>query len=382
MNQIRAARMGASEVAQHDAIIVLIDLEPDDMVAIIVFLDHLMTVPAAANIPLVFVTGEGKRSKIGIMAAILDAGGFSGFFKNITVMDGHPSDKDYPDSMYAAWGAPNLPRTSPEAAEQVIRVTLDKAKNPFILCLKPPRELVHLMGNTTHATMAIYGSFNLRSLWADPKVLSTWLHESFAHVLLYETFLATGEQNSVSRMGEGQRFWDNLVAGCGVSKKVLASVEAWNFHILDDCLESIRDYAKGSLDYHRAFAAGHGKTAEDTRDYSGSSRDCRRIFDTGQTADGAIPWDKFKNACADIKRNLKIVDNITASNGMQMVMADIGLVAALFGYIPESCRVPCAISFTDRGYTVATPKADSTVIVVKDVGYESAVIACTRMLPF
>ena len=86
----------------------------------------------------------------------------------------------------------------------------------FVLCLKPPIELLSLMWadkiNPSVHTMAIYDSFNIRTLFNEkhkfaravtPKDIADlfgWFHT----VYYFETFFAFGETNTVNKSSAGE----------------------------------------------------------------------------------------------------------------------------------------------------------------------------------
>lgn len=348
----------------HDAFIVMTDLEPDDMVAIIMFLEHLKKRECTRTIPLMFLLGEGGQSKEPIMSSMLRRGQYAAWFKHMCVADGQLSDKDYPETMFAAWGVQPSMRSNVRIGVDALYGQLRFAKKPYILCLKPPRELFACANaepkvRLDHATLALYGSFNLRSLKADPVALAHWLHTAFNAVVLYESYFATGEANSLSP-AQAPAFWEQLDRHPVFAQPLAASVEAWNMHIVADCLDSAAAYANaGNKDYLEVT---------------------ERLL-AGETA--TPPWGSLDAVYKNVDRNMKIVGNIAQSNGRQMVVADFGLVAVILGYGNPLHLERCAVSFNAHGYTVATPDLKSRVYVVNSrvVPFQTTIAAYTRALP-
>lgn len=86
--------------------------------------------------------------------------------------------------------------------------------------------------------MAIYGSFNIRSLFSkgyEPEDFYN-LFNLFEKVYYYETFMAIGDSNTINTDNIGPEFFDEL------PDKIKQSLKSWNEHVynlsMTDIVES------------------------------------------------------------------------------------------------------------------------------------------------
>lgn len=293
-----------------DCLIVMTELEPDDVLAIILLLRNLRR-----KLPILIVVGEGRVNKVDMARCIVRDYEFK---FQIEIVQGFYSDKDYPLEALEIYET-KINLSEPTAVETIITY-LNIYKNPFILGIKPPRELLVIDRNLlSHVTLAQYGSFNLRCLFKTYKDIniSNWLNTSFKEVFLYESFFATGLENSVS---DKQLF--EIISF--KYEELYKLIKVWNDHISTDCLDSIVD-------------------------------NCTKL----KTSE----WDEKKILLNKIDRSLKIVKNIVDANNKQMVLADFALVVLLLNDSSKYDLRVGEIAFDEFGYTTINDKPDGKVTI-------------------
>jgi hypothetical protein len=126
---------------------------------------------------------------------------------------------------------------------------LEAHDHPLVIQCKPMRELVRVWQNVPDAlrrktTLAQYGSFNYRSLLdrADPAGSSTRIEamlRGFGHTVVYESFIATGTRNNLTRDSQ-PTFYASLdcIIAAGTSPFLTCLkrlVLSWNQHSLVRC---------------------------------------------------------------------------------------------------------------------------------------------------
>jgi len=310
--------------SQFDGVYVESDVETDG-VAMMAILKPLLS----RHENVLVVVGEGKCEKTGMMRNLLDSLGLY----HARVVQGAYSKKDYPTEMLAAFG-PIDAHTSDSVAQREALMTsfFEKAKRPLIILEKPPHDFLTIAdSHLASATVVVYGSFNFRSLSDEEKArLLHLLNDHCAQVILYESYLATGYENSVTpknselfvhmRKCSGDvdsnfaRFWRGFET----------AMLAWNKFIAADCLTTVAQLSSQMIDY---------------------------------LEDGN--WEELRSKKRRIEdRNWKVVANIIDAESQQMVFADCAMAAAILGTRPIN-GIKGRISFDkDTGYTV--PVEDPT----------------------
>jgi hypothetical protein len=286
----------------YDGIIVESDVETDD-VALLAILAPVL----AQHKNVLVIVGEGKCIKTGMMRNLLDSLGL----QHVETLQGTSSEKDYPAEMLFAFGAidqsKNDERSLAMRAAALARF-VDKLTHPLIILAKPPHEFLTLTdAQLKNATVVVYGSFNFRSLSNEEKDrLLYLLNEHCARVVLYESYLATGLENSVTPKNsllfehmrkcaadatrKDARFWR------GFQDAMLQ----WNKFIAADCLETVAQLSSQMLDY----------------------------FEDGNWAELRAKKRRIE------ERNWKVVANIIDAESQQMVFADCAMAAAIIGTLP------------------------------------------------
>jgi hypothetical protein len=227
---------------------------------------------------------------------------------------------------------------------------MEAHKDPLIIQLKPMRELLQVWQDIPEVlrqktTLAQYGSFNYRSIMdkADAEGSHARIQamiDGFGHVLIYESFLATGAQNSIS-----SDTMPTLFASIHATVRtspflacMMRLVSIWNTHCLERCQKTLAWF--------------------DSKPQPLSDQDV-----------------------AARHRSAKIVEGITKSIDSQMVLADSGLALVLENSAFEACHVPVDVSFDiATGYTQTIDRADATSAIYRNVPYESLDIAFTQVM--
>jgi hypothetical protein len=184
--------------------------------------------------------------------------------------------------------------------------TFALSESPIMFSLKPMRELVREFSKNEDRVkelvqridLYIYGGFNFR-LVAE-KILALLSH--FKRVFVYESFYATGEENSMTKANFPRlyTYFQNSSEYLQTSSEYLQTLKRltsiWNCHLRDKCLENVKK----------------AKDAERKR------------------------------------RNQKIIDNISGNEDFQFVIADFAL-AAIFDLVKAE---PVEnLHFDENGYS-------------------------------
>jgi hypothetical protein len=262
------------------AIIITTDLEPDDLVALHILKDYL------PDVPLLFLVGEGnayiKYMRMKVYAELLG-------LTNYKIIQGESSDKDFKYDGYDVFNKEIIPylraQKNPEQNNYEL-LEFIKLYKPVIISLKPPRELyaLYLKDGKLFNEIDIIGymSFNIRCMLVSGDFDVIKFFESFKTVIYYESFLATGEENSIN-LGASV---DETSSGFPFDKLpsyIIKLMQLWNKDISTYCQNYIKDF----LD----------KDDEQSKE--------------------------------KIRRNTKTINNIKETNGVQFVNADCGLIASL-----------------------------------------------------
>ncbi len=261
------------------------------------------------------------------------------------------------------------------AIERILRGTT----NPLMVVLKPFPELLQpqfprdLLRKTK---LVLYGSFNLRNTIVETEDAGTdddgtkggaakdggakgggtkgtknvyeFLNTSFKDVVLYESYLAAGEKNSLEKTTFPAFFEKASKIAASANKRFrffwqgfFTSVDAWNENLLKEQLEKVQRKAAA---VSSAFA------------------------------NPAATKEERLTAVAEVQRNMKIIENITVADSVQVVIADIGVGAILLAEPGEFLK-PDNIqkSLLKKGTkgTVAVPnEAYGTVKVIVGIKLE------------
>jgi hypothetical protein len=329
-----------------DSLLILTDLEPDDIIACYIQLTH-----TPANTPILFVTGEGNKNKGGLAKCFIDS--LLPNLKHIEIIHGDLSKSEYPEEILSSFGKSDNINILKDTGQ--IKHFLEIHNNPFILCLKPPRELYDIPSETLNkCTMAIYGSFNFRTMFntINKDAISELINTRFKHVYLYESFLATGINNSINTTNAESLYnkitdskWD------GLHKMVYI----WNKHMIINTCKHIQTTS--------------GQITNTMTKYDNINHDMLSTI---------------KNLANIMHRNQKILDNII-SDPKQMVLADFGLTACLYSPLlnDDKYKTRGTISFNDFGYTCHITEDDvnaNKVTLYHDIPFEIMIEEITKLL--
>ena len=304
------------------------DLEPDDYLAINIlrrkgYLLHTV------------VIGEGDANKKFNRA-------FYYYGNTCNLVKGTSSDKLFPEDPFMCPEAGVDGMDYYSALKKYIESGFDE-----IVILKPPRELYSLFlekpdetkGWLSNITCYMYGSFNLRSLHAEPAKLQEFLR-SFGKLYIYESYHASGSENTLNP--------DNY-SNFGVMLKTLDPdgkfselMRAWDAFNMEDCLVTCCEIAD----------------SEGVKALSGT-----RLLSCQE-----LPVELPENKKHRYHRNYKCYQQISCNSGRQFVIADVGL--ALFMDSPDAWK-EVDLSIDDKGYTQIKESSNSNIRSVLKIGVEA-----------
>ncbi len=307
------------------AVIISTDLETDDLITLLLLEKYL-----SKSIPKLFLVGEGdsyiKYMRMKIYIEIMG-------FQNATVVQGYSSDKDFSYDGEDVFNVEFVKQLRVAGEKKKETKCLEEIKqflktNPSltILSLKPPHEFMALwkednkIFNTTD--LLGYMGFNIRCLMKSNE--NTTIIEflnSFRRVVYYESFLATGNENSI-------KFKDDIFPFDKLPKYVTSMMNLWNLDMLTYCYNNIKKYTSMTV------------------------KELIRV--TQEEEDQIYLLIKEKKDCERFKRNLKIIRQVTTANYQQFVNADCALIATLLVNMPTEWMYFGLLDFNEIGYT--TPK--------------------------
>lgn len=300
----------------YDTVAVMTDMEPDDILAF-----HVMAGALNAAPKRFVVVGEGSVAKRDMCQNMLADLGV-----NAPVIDGCESGKDFPLSLVTAFGMPIASSSAERNKDQVaptMESLLASSESPLVICIKPPRELLNISSQLQEKlTVVCYGGFNFRALNTHRNEWQALVNMRFKETIVYESFLVTGPQNSLS--AANSLLFARAIAAAktdsmtsGFWRGLLNAVKLWNAHIAFDCLETVEVLAKQMRD---------DLARED--------------------------WDALRSKKMRLEdRNLKVVASIIDAESCQMVLADCALAAALCTAVPVTVRRGQSLSFDSNGYS-------------------------------
>lgn len=318
----------------HDVILILTDLEPDDILALYLLKKYIQ------NDTIIYViTGEGNLIKCNMCESILNIIGY----KNYIVFDGNKSEKEYPKDIIDTYIYDKEQKYTFYLDVSSIKGLIENFNNPLIIGLKPFTEIIKYISyiSLKKSTFIVYGSFNFRCMLKDynNETLANFINNSFKRVIIYESYYATGEKNSMNtyKMEKVNNKFFN---------KLLKTVELWNIFILKDCIKSSKAY----LDIMMKSLVGIGGI--------------------GVYNNLDIILDKILN------RNLKVVKTIIENKNKQMVLADQALIETVFNKKVTNKIgkvIKGNIYFDDKGYTKIKEDKLGKVEIICDVDYDTLV---------
>ncbi len=301
--------MSILESSNSKALLILTDLEPDDIYA----LDMLFKVKGFdKKTKVMFIVGEGD-SEIKQRRMFKYIGIWK--LKYYFVLRGYSSSKIFTRDgldVYTQKELDDMTKTK-EDVEYTKRKVLEYMIqfNPFVISLKPPRELIELWNENTKAKLAFaschfagYMGFNLRCLFATwTKLQIVKFLNGFQSCYFYETHSAIGSNNNVSN-----KDYDFSL----VPKVVYRVMIDWNKHLAEDFKRKISAYKEG-------------------------------------IAKGDIDLVKKKEMESRLHRLEKGLRQVTEPEYEHFVNADTGLIYSLLEKVPQYTRV--SVVYNERtGY--------------------------------
>lgn len=338
---------------ENARVCILTDFEPDDMLALLVLFRHLPN-----NGEILMIVGEGLKNKTKLAVNFVRQ--FS-LKCSCVISQGSGSSAVYPHEMLDLFSeVPHDPEGVAHTKENIVVQDLKTSLETFdftdatVLVLKPFRELLKFVepSRFSTTTLALYGSFNLKQTLNNQNKanIEDLLNCTFAQTILYETFFATGPNNSVNRDNSPTLFgW--ILQTCDAAEpnsheaymaaQLREAIALWNLHLANDCAQTIMEIGSA--------------LAEST---------CRQ------------KWEEVSRQLTRIvDYNAKPLASIARSNSMQMVLADFALVACLF---PPPTVDGRTLARYERGtfhfgeynrtvHTLCGDKENARVLLVRDV---------------
>jgi hypothetical protein len=311
--------------------LIITDLEPDDLIAI-----HLLIwTRVLVDRKVLFVVDQ--NSNPGKMVQLLRCFLEGTYLHDAEILEGMSTKDSFPRDYYGY----DLDKYRDMVIKNWKQGLLNfLVESTFILMLKPPVELIELMKENliekNKHTMAIYGSFNIRSLFGKGYMEQQFyqLFGLFKDVYYYETYMAVGDSSIMNLDNMGNDFFDRLFE----NKLIAWATESWNRDILEDCCESLQKKL----------------SAEDYTNLRNSG------YDTG-----VLPED-LRDAC---KLDSKIAGSIVKYGARQFVNADCGMVLALMFNLDSF--VIGSLRFVSKRFASFTRETESL-----NVGSDSSVNEC------
>lgn len=200
------------------------------------------------------------------------------------------------------------------------------SSNPVMFSLKPMRELLNeynknkgmIINAVKNIELYLYGSFNFRCVLKEHKNNLIELLNNFKKVCIYESFYATGEQNSINK-NNYPLLYNYFIEHSNdpYIETLIKLTTIWNCHLRDE----FKTHLKNETRIER------------------------------------------------IKRSQKVIDNIIGHEDFQYVLADFGLVAVYDTIEPVPIK---NLRFDDDGYTKFDDSLEeSNMYVYRDVDFNT-----------
>ncbi len=321
------------------------DLEPDDLLAIFFLIKR-------GFYPQFIVVGEGqaqiKSARMIRYLQLLKIDGLLPQDCSCQVIEGINSNHQFRADGHE-FDQLELTQTTESVSYQTHYVNcfqsyIKSTLEPIYVGLKPPRELILYKSELDHELSMIkgyfYGSFNFRSLNNNNDLQI--LFSKMASVYLYESYYATGTENSMNQKLCPQ-IWSNLKQHQSTYiKTLMIAINLWNTHIKNDCEKRC----------HKLLKKLHLPPID-----LYNSHDCQEILDYLQHTDYQTQF----------QRSLQIISNITNNLDSQMVLADQCLGLAVENPIFNPYLQPMEINFDNQNYTQLISSESHQTLVYQSV---------------
>jgi len=379
-------------IKEHNSYLILTDLEPDDTQALRQLFLHIQQIDASSNSDVStravgIVVGEGvsstlKVERTKILLEQLQSEGLLSSKLKIEILEGYSNTRG-PQKGFEAEGSESLhPYLTEQAKKQTpldkeavkaqIANFLDKNPQTLIVSLKPMVELFDLYNLRNDIfkkhTFSGTGSFNIRSIFPrteDVSVLKNFQQQiidmlkSFAQSYLYETFTST-RANSLNEINGAEYF--NYLSEApensfGYSQKKL--IKNWGDHLLHEDKVKFPELINALLKENFSINE-YVKILQDNvcvHLYKDLDNEVRaKLTDAVSNVTKFFPNEPQKKDSEKLVRISKKWKNITES-GLQFVMADPGLIAAITGKIDNALTAkPVALQFNGSYTKLVEPQ--------------------------
>ena len=347
---------GCWSSAAHDAVLILSDFEPDDVVAL------KLLAPRLKGVKLLLVVGEGDTDKRQLGAGALACYGLDA---TATVVQGPTTKIAYPSDAFASFPAEHGAKIAPADADATAMVEsfLMDAEAPFALVLKPPHELTGVSAEARAKTAcAMYGSFNLsqyRSHLGAADEDAAWVQQeqllsSFKQCLLIERSSSVGRDATVDSASGDMWTW---LAGDAALMGVL---EGWNRVTMVNHSKAIATMGESIA---QAMAGGGGSS----------------------NSNGEAAYSEVGETLAKVDKKVAILSSIVEYKGRQCCLAD-PLVAVAIADV-EALLTPYVVRCTlghKKGRAgmqlthTPDPTSSISMLVGQDAAQQKQVLADVR----
>jgi len=330
--------------------LVFTDLETDDMVALYVLAKRF---GKSKKFKFMFVVGEGdSRIKAIRMNKYVKKLGF----ENAEVVQGYSSNKNFTydgkDVMTEEEFAILFNKAEEYDKEgekkKIYEFLLNES--PFIISIKPPRELMEMFKNGhpmyrrvfKRCIFAGYMSFNLRCLMNEYKPDLVNFLKAFKICFFYESHYAVGSDNIITGKDFSFEKLPELI------KRVMTD---WNRHMIVDCKETIEECCSQTIEEF------YSKPIEKLSTYT-----IEELYES-------IEYDESMNEREKerMKRNVKKLFQILKNDYKQFVNADGGLLISLLQYCAPYKWMSLKYDLKSRnGYPILGIGKDVKIIKPKD----------------
>lgn len=385
---------------QHHSFLFFTDLEPDDIVSLMIFIQQVSAQAAlSANpIKLTFVVGEGDASiKVMRMNKLLKMYRQTGLLENVDInviqgfSDAYGTQKNFIKEGQELCSADEIAEvrgrgksSNPEEVKsnalQAIEKFLTDNDNSLVISIKPMRELRAIYGRDkvklANHVLALTGSYNLRAdCWSQDKSVERELEkglvnlmQAFKNTYFYETYSTTAD-NSISDKHAPDYFKLLTQASDGLFGSLKQLIENWKTHLLSDDRKRLP----------AILTSTKLAQAEVEIIMQALNKDCNQ--DTLKVVNEVLK--KAMDACKTddvLTKNFQSLSRVIGKwksltlASLQFVNADPGLLAVLTGECDENVSIQCA-DLDLQGYTILqSPKQNHNKTFVFLPGKDTTLI--------
>lgn len=219
----------------------------------------------------------------------------------------------------------------------LIKTYIHRADNPVMVFLKPPRELMEcfteLKNDLKCVTSYFYGGFNFRCLmptYKNEQILE--MLDNFREVHIYESFHATGSNNTINKNSEPKLYQGllKLRTNNPYIDKLFDLTRLWNSSLMIDCYDTCKNLLKKqNVSVEQVFAE----------------------IDINNPKIIMKKYISGDNNVEKFYRNWKGYTSIFGHEDFQYVMADMCAVTTFFSDRLSKYRIRGKINFDKFGYS-------------------------------